>query len=81
MEIGDTVRSGIITNMENYEGLLRHCYNRVKVDPKDFSLLLANNLNHRTDREKVSEILFEKLGVPNYFTIRNAVLSSFSAGR
>jgi len=51
------------------------------VEPKEYSLLLANNFSSRAERDKVCEIIFEKLEVPNLFLIRNSVLSSFSAGR
>jgi hypothetical protein len=42
---------------------------------------LANNFATKTEREKVLKIIFEELGVTNFFTVRNAVLSAFSAGR
>lgn len=51
------------------------------MEAKDYSLLLANNMINKAEREKVCELLFEHTGVPNLFTIRNCVLSAFSAGR
>ena len=80
-EIRDIIRNGLIPNYDSYEGLIDHCYKRVLAKPSDYSLMLANNFSSRLEREKVTELIFESVGVPNLFMIRNCVLSAFSAGR
>jgi actin-related protein len=42
---------------------------------------MANNFASKNERERVSELLFEKANIPNLFFVRNCVLSAFSAGR
>lgn len=60
---------------------MRKMFEKLGVQPKDYSLLLANNFQTKHDLQKVVEILFESVEVPNFFTIRNAALATFSAGR
>ncbi|CAD8100052.1 unnamed protein product [Paramecium primaurelia] len=68
-------------NSDLYEQLLSKIFEKLYVQPKDYSLLLANNFQSKQDLQKVIEILFESMEIPNFFTIRNAVLATFSAGR
>ncbi|CAD8102825.1 unnamed protein product [Paramecium primaurelia] len=68
-------------NPDLYENLLKKMFEKLGVQSKDYSLLLANNFQTKHDLQKVVEILFESVEIPNFFTIRNAALSTFSAGR
>lgn len=43
--------------------------------------LLYLQWNARTKREKLTEIMFEKYGVPAFFLVKNAVLAAFANGR
>jgi actin-related protein len=44
-------------------------------------LLVEPNLNVRDNRIKLTELIFEKFGVPFFDIMKSAMLSSFAAGR
>ena len=51
--------------------------NSLKVDMKDFPLLISeNNLHDREFRGKMAEILFEKFQVPHLYSVKKAALAS-----
>ncbi|KAM3138021.1 hypothetical protein pb186bvf_009916 [Paramecium bursaria] len=75
-------------NPELYEKCVDSIYKAIQpqpkgmeTQPKELSLLLANNFQTKADLQKVVERIFENLSIPNFFTVRNPVLSTFSAGR
>ena len=57
-------------------------YSRLKINPKEHPLFMVEpSFNTRQNREKLTEIAFEKYETPALFVAKDAVLSCFAAGR
>ncbi|KAJ9512624.1 hypothetical protein QJQ45_018872, partial [Haematococcus lacustris] len=55
---------------------------RLRSDPKDFAIMMAEaNATPKPSRDRLVELLFEKLRVPAIFLAKNAVLSAFATAR
>src|SRR3990167_1074693 len=56
--------------------------NRLRIDPKEYALLMVEpSFNTRQNREKLTELIFEKYEAPALFLAKDAVLSCFACGR
>ena len=56
--------------------------NRLAVNPKEHPILMVEpSYNTRQNREKLTELIFEKYESPALFVSKDAVLSCFAAGR
>ena len=56
--------------------------NYLRVDPKDHPILFSEpSMHNKENRLKLTEMMFEKYGIPAMFVCKNAVLSAFSCGR
>lgn len=54
----------------------------LKMDPKDHPILFSEPSQHnKENRLKLTEMMFEKYGIPAMFICKSAVLSAFSCGR
>ena len=54
----------------------------LRVDPKEHPILFTEpSLHNKENRIKLTEMMFEKYGVPAMFICKSAVLSAFSCGR
>jgi hypothetical protein len=83
MQIVPAVTEGIVTDWDAAEKILDYTYTScLSSIPADHPLLLAE-ANHNTPaaREKMTELVFEKLGVPALFLAKSAVLTAFASGR
>lgn len=74
---------GVVANWGDIETLWRHTFaNVLKVDPKEcFVLLTDSPVNEAENREKMAEIMFEKLDSAGVYIANQAALSMYSAGR
>ena len=65
------------------ELLLDHTFQKeLRSDPKEFFVFMAEPiLNPLANREKITQIMFEKFGVPGFFLQTTSALSLFAAGR
>ena len=77
------VSCGIICNWDDMELLLDHTFQKeLRSDPKEFFVFMAEPvLNPLANREKITQIMFEKFGVPGFFLQTTSALSLFAAGR
>jgi actin-related protein len=59
------VESGIVCNWDDMEVIWQHAFQRLNVSPSDHAVLVTEPpLNPKVNREKMTEILFEKFSSP-----------------
>jgi actin, other eukaryote len=70
---------GIVSNWDDMEKVWLHCYETLGVSPKDYSALFSDSpLSSKSSRQKMTEIVFESLEVPEFFLINQASLALFA---
>ena len=77
------IENGLITNWEDMEKLWHHTfYNELKISPEDHNVLLTESpTNPKTNREKVTQMMFENFNVPGMYIAIQSVMSLYSAGK
>lgn len=77
------ISDGVITNWSAAESILEHTLHQcLSTNPADHPLLMAEaGHTPQPAREKLTELAFEKLGVPAFFLSKNPVLTAFASGR
>ena len=77
------IDSGIVCNWDDIELLLEHTFSsELCADPKDVNVYMAEPaLVPKISREKMTEVMFEKFGVPGFYLQTTAVLSMVASGR
>lgn len=77
------IEQGEIKNWDNMEKIWHHAFhNELKANPSERPVLLTEApWNGKQNREKMTEIMFEKIGTPSLYLTKAAMLSLFAAGR
>ena len=77
------IEHGIVTNWDDMEIIWNYTfYNELKVNSEDYSVLLTEAaLNPKSNREKMTQSIFETFRVPEFFVATPTVLSLYASGR
>jgi len=83
MEVKTPMTGGVVSDWDGAEALLTHALRgRLLTDPSEHPMMMPEPAyNSSESREKLTEIMFEKLQCPAFFLSKDAVLSAFAAGR
>ncbi|XP_008828346.1 actin-related protein T3 [Nannospalax galili] len=82
LSISYPVERSLITSWEDMEIMWKHIYeHNLNLKPSDGPVLVTEPaLNPLTNRQRMSEVFFEELGVPAFYISIQAVLALFAAG-
>lgn len=82
-EIENFLKDGMIEDWDIFENILNLVYKQnIMSRPEDHPVLMSEaSWNDKAHREKLTEIMFEKYGIPAFFLVKSAVLSAFANGR
>ncbi|XP_030535458.1 actin-related protein 4 [Rhodamnia argentea] len=83
MEVVSPFKDGIVADWDIVDNIWEHAFREcLLIDPTEHPMLLAEpSSNPQQQREKATELMFEKYKVPALFLAKNAVLTSFASGR
>eukprot|EP00339_Tiarina_fusa_P013742 CAMPEP_0117027354 /NCGR_PEP_ID=MMETSP0472-20121206/20002_1 /TAXON_ID=693140 ORGANISM="Tiarina fusus, Strain LIS" /NCGR_SAMPLE_ID=MMETSP0472 /ASSEMBLY_ACC=CAM_ASM_000603 /LENGTH=431 /DNA_ID=CAMNT_0004734575 /DNA_START=49 /DNA_END=1341 /DNA_ORIENTATION=- len=83
LEINLPLEDGLVKDWDLVESLWSFgMTNRLRINPKEHPILMVEpSYNTRQNREKMTELIFEKYEAPALFVAKDAVLSCFASGR
>ena len=75
--------TGVVTNWDDMERIWRHTfYNELRVAPEEHPVLLTEApFSPKTNRERMTQIMFETFHVPAMYVQLSGVLSLYASGR
>ncbi|XP_076816787.1 actin, cytoplasmic 3-like [Clavelina lepadiformis] len=74
---------GIVTNWDDMEKVWHHIfYNELRVAPEDYKVLISEKeINPKRNRERMTQIMFEKFATPAMVLAKQSVLALYATGR
>ncbi|KRZ88751.1 Cleavage stimulation factor subunit 3 [Trichinella sp. T8] len=83
VEYGSFLQDGLINDWDMFENVLMHTFNIFFMENTcNYPILFSEaSWNTRTKRERLTEVMFEKFGIPAFYVAKNSVLAAFANGR
>ncbi|KRZ19123.1 Actin-like protein 6A [Trichinella zimbabwensis] len=83
VEYGSFLQDGLINDWDMFENVLMHAFNIFFMENTcNYPILFSEaSWNTRTKRERLTEVMFEKFGIPAFYVSKNSVLAAFANGR
>jgi len=83
MTLHHPIDHGIVTNWDDMEKIWQHTFSsELRVSPEDHPVMLTEApANPKSNREKMTQIMFETFNVPKLYISIQAVLSLYASGR
>ncbi|XP_033755512.1 actin, clone 302-like isoform X3 [Pecten maximus] len=82
LDIRRPIERGIVTDWEAMETVWTHVFDNLSVKPSDKDILLTEpQMNPKSNREKMVQIMFEKIQPRGMYVISSNVLSHYANGR
>lgn len=79
MPLTPTVSDGLIVDWDNFELLADHAYARLGAESPQHPVLMAEApWNTRANRERLTEVMFEKYNVPAFFLAKTSCLAAYA---
>jgi len=81
-EIFTIVKEGIAYNWDALEQSWAYVFDKLKVDPTEFPLVISEELwNNKKNRSKLTELAFEKFNVPVFTVLKSPIAITYGLGR
>jgi actin-related protein len=83
LHLNNSMQQGIVTNWDYMEKIWHHVfYEEVRVAPEEKPVIITESpLNSPTNREKMTQIMFETFNVPALFIENQASLAMYASGK
>ncbi|MGB1017044.1 MAG: actin, cytoplasmic 2, partial [Nannocystaceae bacterium] len=76
------IEHGIVTNWDDMERIYQHAFEQLGANPAELPVLLTEApLNPKANREKMTELMFDRFNTPAMYVAIQAVLSLYASGR
>jgi actin beta/gamma 1 len=74
------VERSLITNWNHLEVLLRHVFSKTLAsESSEFPLVVTSHLYPQMNREKMTQIIFEKFNVPSFYIVEQATVALYAS--
>lgn len=82
LKLNSPITNGIVTNWEDMESMWHYTFfNELRVEPRDHPVLITEpSMNPKDNREKMTEMMFEKFEIPAMYVSNQSVMSFFAGG-
>ncbi|CAL2052052.1 unnamed protein product [Caenorhabditis brenneri] len=83
LSMNHPIKNRIVTNWDDMISLMDHTFkNELHVKSEEHTVLLAESLsNPKANKEKMTEVMFERFNVPSYYVDKATALSLFHSGK